>query len=79
MNRVEAMKSKIENLVEIEEVKRGDIIRMPNLPEDLMILLSGCYAGNRDYEMSHKTNLDVNNPDKVTYNLYLKYVGKKNA
>ncbi len=79
MNRVDQIKSKIESLVEEGDIGKGDIIKVFDLPEDLMILVHGCFAGNRDYEIEREVAIDASSPNQVTYNLYLKYVGKKHA
>jgi len=80
MNRVGKIKSKIESLVEEGDVGEGEVIKILNLPKDLMILVYGCFAGNRDYKLEKEVIIDSSKPDQEeTYNLYLKYVGKKHA
>ena len=73
------IKSEIEKRVESGEVKRGDIIRVPNLSEYFVTLLYASFVGNRDYEIEKETIINKDNPQEKTYELYLKYVGKKNA
>jgi len=80
MNRVDRIKSKIESLVEEGDVRKGEIIRVLNLPKDLMILVHSCFAGNRDYELEREAVIDFDKPgQEETYNLYLKYVGDEHA
>jgi len=79
MGRVDEIKSKIESLVEEGDVRKGEIIEVLNLPKGLMILVYGCFVGNRDYKLEKKAIIDSDNPSQETYNLYLKYMGSGNA
>ncbi len=70
------IKSEIERRVKVGEVKRGDIVKVPNLSEDYFILLKASFVGNKNYEMEEEKIINKNNPQERSYDLYLKYVGR---
>ena len=69
---------KIESLVKERIVLEDELIILPNLSKNLMVLISGCYAENGRFEFSKETNMNPKSKEE-TYTLYLKYLGEKNA
>lgn len=76
--KVEEIVGKIENLVKEGTVIRDEIIILPDMPKDLMVSFSGCYAGNKRFEFSKDTKINSKSGEE-TYDLFIRYLGEENA
>jgi hypothetical protein len=76
---VKELKSKIENLVEEGMINEGDLISVEGLQKDSTILLTGSFAGDKKYIIEKEAHINPEDPQTVTYTLYIKYLGDQNA
>ena len=79
MSKVNDITAHIEKLVEEGRVEPGDVIKIPDIPRDLVVPLRTSLSRDRNYKIERETVINPNNPYQETYTLYLKYLGGNHA